>query len=90
MAFFDTTPLGRILNRFSKDTYTIDETLMPSIYMYLQCMTAVLGTSFPTPPTHPPTYPFIHSRHFSPTHPPPHPPTHPFNHQQAPSSSSRL
>ncbi|KAM3568437.1 hypothetical protein VYU27_009440, partial [Nannochloropsis oceanica] len=44
MAFFDTTPLGRILNRFSKDTYTVDETLMPSIYMYLQCMTAVLGT----------------------------------------------
>lgn len=43
-AFFDTTPLGRILNRFSKDTYTVDETLMPSIYMYLQCMTAVLGT----------------------------------------------
>lgn len=35
---------GRILNRFSKDTYTVDETLMPSIYMYLQCMTAVLGT----------------------------------------------
>ncbi|EWM27872.1 multidrug resistance-associated protein 1-like isoform 1 [Nannochloropsis gaditana] len=44
MAFFDTTPLGRILNRFSKDTYTVDETLMPSIYMYLQCMTGVLGT----------------------------------------------
>lgn len=27
MRFFDVSPLGRILNRFSSDTYTIDDSL---------------------------------------------------------------
>ena len=53
MAFFDTTPLGRILNRFSKDTYTIDEQLMSAIYMWLNTLVAVLSIviviSFATP-----------------------------------------
>ena len=31
MSFFDTTPLGRVLNRFSKDIYVIDEVIPRSI-----------------------------------------------------------
>ena len=35
MSFFDTTPLGRVVNRFSKDIYTVDEVLPNIIGMWL-------------------------------------------------------
>ncbi|RNC45383.1 multidrug resistance protein E, partial [Trypanosoma cruzi] len=36
MSFFDTTPLGRVMNRFSKDMSTIDSNLQSSVIFFLQ------------------------------------------------------
>lgn len=44
MRFYDTTPLGRVLNRFSGDVYTVDEQLVSSLMMYFQTLCRVLGT----------------------------------------------
>ncbi|OQV17405.1 Multidrug resistance-associated protein 1 [Hypsibius exemplaris] len=44
MAFFDTTPLGRIVNRFSKDVDTVDASLPMNIRMWLNCLFSVLAT----------------------------------------------
>ncbi|KAA0160384.1 hypothetical protein FNF28_05463 [Cafeteria roenbergensis] len=43
-SFFDTTPAGRILNRFSGDVYTVDETLMPTLASLLLQVFSVVGT----------------------------------------------
>ncbi|CAO2644874.1 ATP-binding cassette sub-family C member 3, partial [Lemmus lemmus] len=43
-SFFDTTPSGRILNRFSKDIYVIDEVLAPTILMLFNCFFTSIST----------------------------------------------
>uniref|UniRef100_A0A8D3D949 ABC-type glutathione-S-conjugate transporter n=1 Tax=Scophthalmus maximus TaxID=52904 RepID=A0A8D3D949_SCOMX len=46
MLFFDTTPIGRVVNRFAKDIYTIDEAIPQSFRSWLVCLLSVLGILF--------------------------------------------
>eukprot|EP00898_Chlorokybus_atmophyticus_P007059 jgi/Chlat1/7354/Chrsp59S06974 len=44
LVFFDTNPLGRILNRFSKDTDDVDYTLSQNWQQVLNCLGRLVGT----------------------------------------------
>jgi ABC-type multidrug transport system fused ATPase/permease subunit len=44
MHFFDTTPIGRILNRFSNDQDALDGTLPRTLNVFFTCILRVVGT----------------------------------------------
>ncbi|XP_032409131.1 canalicular multispecific organic anion transporter 1-like isoform X2 [Xiphophorus hellerii] len=44
MVFFDTTPLGRVLNRFAKDIFTIDEVIPQMFSSWIMYLLGILGT----------------------------------------------
>lgn len=45
MRFFDTTPVGRILNRFGKDVSTVDMQLARSASFLIECVTGIIAST---------------------------------------------
>ncbi|VDB84771.1 unnamed protein product [Peniophora sp. CBMAI 1063] len=43
MVYFETTPIGRIMNRFSKDIDTMDNMLADAFRMFLNTMSSIVG-----------------------------------------------
>jgi ABC-type multidrug transport system fused ATPase/permease subunit len=44
MRFFESQPVGRVLNRFAKDQSTIDDLFPATLFDFLQCATMTLGS----------------------------------------------
>ncbi|GMI11824.1 hypothetical protein TrVE_jg6531 [Triparma verrucosa] len=44
MSFFDTTPIGRVLNRFTKDFYMVDLELPRNVSNFIVCLMSVIGS----------------------------------------------
>uniref|UniRef100_A0A7S4AQQ3 P-loop containing nucleoside triphosphate hydrolase protein n=2 Tax=Pseudo-nitzschia australis TaxID=44445 RepID=A0A7S4AQQ3_9STRA len=43
MSFFDTTPIGRIINRFGQDMYTIDSQIVTTLRSYISTILSVVS-----------------------------------------------